>query len=174
MIRVPQTVSKKERDEHNGTHAPFRIWCKYCVRGRAHKMAHQKLDDEDEELKVPRISMDYFYMSKKDEKAKENPLLVAINEDSGEKYARAIGNKGLEDAVKSDWLIRDMAEELRAWGHAGGTGGTIILKCDNERPLVAFRSALGKFHGGTVIPEQSAKGESQSNGRAEEAGKIVR
>ena len=40
--------------------------------------------------------------------------------------------------------------------------------------MVAFRNALGKYHGGTVIPEQSAKGESQSNGRAEEAGKLVR
>ena len=174
MIKVPLTVSKKERDDHNGTHTPFRIWCRYCVKGRAHKMAHMKIDDEDEELKVPRISMDYFYMSRKDEKAKENPLLVAINEDSGEKYARAIGNKGLEDTVKSDWLIRDMAEELQTWGHAGGAGGKIILKCDNEKALVAFRNALGRFHGGTVIPDQPAKGESQSNGRAEEAGKIVR
>ena len=70
FLRPPPKVSQKERDEHNCTHCPFRLWCKYCVRARAHKMAHAKLKGEDEELKVPRISMDYFYMSDKDEKAK--------------------------------------------------------------------------------------------------------
>ena len=78
-------------------------------------------------------------------------MLVAINEATGEKYARAVGSKGLEDNQRSGWLIKDMSEELKIWGHAGGQGGKIILKCDNERSLVAFRNALGKYHGGTVM-----------------------
>ena len=172
-LRAPPIVSQKEIDEHNGTHCPFRIWCRYCVLGRAHKCAHTKIQ-EDEELKVPRVSMDYFYASAKDEKAKENPLLVVINEESGEKYARAVGNKGLENKEIAEWLIKDLSEEMKTWGHAGGVGGKVILKCGGEKAMVALRDALGRFHCGTVIPEQSAKGESQSNGRAEDAAKLVR
>ena len=39
---------------------------------------------------------------------------------------------------------------------------------------MAFKIAVAKYHGGVVIPEESATNESQSNGRAEEAGKTVR
>ena len=63
---------------------------------------------------------------------------------------------------------------MKTWGHAGGTGGKIILKCDRERALLAFRNALGRYHGGVIIPEEPAKNESQSNGAAETAGKLVR
>ena len=35
--------------------------------------------------------MDYFYMGQKDEDAKESPMLVVINEEPGEKFARATG-----------------------------------------------------------------------------------
>ena len=70
-----------------------------------------------------------------------------------------------------DWLIRDVSEELKSWRHAGGTGGKIIFKCDGESAMVALRDAVAKFHGGIVIPETSAKGESQSNGAAESAGR---
>ena len=31
-------------------------------------------------VRVPRISIDYFYMSKVDEAAKDNPILVLLNE----------------------------------------------------------------------------------------------
>ena len=48
------------------------------------------------------------------------------------------------------------------------------MKSDGEPAWVALKEALGKYHGGRVSVEKPAKGESQSNGRAEEAGKIVR
>ena len=89
-------------------------------------MAHRRLPKDEEETMTPRVSMDYFYMSKKDEEAKKNPMLAVINEATGEKYARAVGNKGLENGIMADWLIRDLSEEMRTWGHAGGIGGKVI------------------------------------------------
>ena len=170
--QVAHKVSKEEREEHELTHCGFRIWCKYCVEGRSHKMGHMQRRDVDSSLEaVPRISMDYFYMSQHDEKAKEYPLLVAVDESTGEKFARTTGRKGVEGC---DWLIKELSEELSVWGHAGGNGGCIILKSDSESALKAFRDALAKYHGGKVIPEAPAKGESQSNGAAEAAGKLVR
>ena len=59
-------------------------------------------------------------------------------------------------------------------GHAGGTGGHIILKCDGARSMLAMRDAVAKFHGGIVVPESPAKNESPSNGYVEGAGRIVR
>ena len=173
-VAPPQRVSKQEKEEHSRTHAPFRSWCRYCVRGRATNTPHMKLNKLDPEFAVPRISMDYFFMSKQDEAAQVNPLLVMVDEGTGEKYARAVGRKGLGDRNEMDWLIKDMSAEMKSWGHAGGLSGSIILKSDGENAIKAVKDALGRFHGGRVVPEQPAKGESPSNGIVEEAGKTVR
>ena len=60
--------------------------------------------------------MDYFFMSKVDEKASQNPILVMIDEETGDKYARATGRKGIGTDGEMDWLIKDMEEELKSWG----------------------------------------------------------
>ena len=67
-----------------------------------------------------------------------------------------------------------MSEEMKSWGHQGGDGGHIILKSDGERSIVALRTALAKFHGEKVVPEDPPGKESQSNGIVEEPGKTVR
>ena len=131
-------------------------------------------DNESGEGEVPKVSMDYFYMSTEEERAMENPFITMLDESTGQKYARATGQKGLGNNGEMDWLIVDMAEELKAWGHPGGERNRLILKCDIESPIRALRDALAKYHGGVVIPEDPAKGGSQSNGRVEEAGKTVR
>ena len=73
-----------------------------------------------------------------------------------------------------EWLIKDMHEELKSWGFPGGGSNKLILKTDGEPAIVALREALGKYHGGNITPELPPKGESQSNGRVEEAGKTIR
>jgi len=167
--------SKEEIEEHRKTHCPFRSWCRCCVKGRANNSQHRATSDKiDEDVEVPRVSMDYFFMSKEDEAASKNPLLVAIDEQTGEKYARAVGRKGLGADGEMDWLVKDIVEELKSWGHTGGANGHIILKSDAENAIVALKEAAGRLLGGRVIPEHPPKGESQSNGRAEEAGKTVR
>ena len=47
-------------------------------------------------------------------------------------------------------------------------------KNNNEEAIVAVREAVAKFHGGRIIPEGPARGESKSNGLVEEAAKTVR
>ena len=113
-------------------------------------------------------------MSEADEKTQNNPTIVMRDESTGEKYARAVGNKGMGQDKEQDWLVIDMAAELKSWGHPGGAGSEIIMKSDGGSAIVAVREALAKYIGGRVIPEAPAKGESQSNGAVEEAGKTVR
>ena len=171
-LPAPQRVSAKEREEHNLTHTPYRAWCKYCVQGRGKKAAHRRkgCDDDDEEIREPRVSMDYFFMHEEDKGEEDSPLIVMVD-DLGEKYARVVERKGVEDM---DWLIKDMSAELMSWGYPGGENNKLILKADGEPSITAVRNALGRLHGGTIIPEAPARGESQSNGLVEEAGKTVR
>ena len=161
-----EKVTKAMRDEHELTHTPYAWWCRHCVRGRGKNKAHERKKRRDEEYernKVPRISLDYFYMSQQDEEANKNPLLVVVDEKSGEKYARATGKKGIGTEGEMTWLIKDLSEEIKTWGHMGGEGGKVILKCDGEPAMKAVRDALGRYHGGVIIPEEPAVNESQSN-----------
>ena len=173
-VTAPLRVSKQEREEHNKTHCPYRSWCDVCVKARGMNAPHKRKTEREKETEIPRISMDYFYMSKKDEEAKENPVLVIVNEMTNERYARATGKKGVGTEGLQDWLVRDVSEEMKAWGHAGGVGGRVILKTDGEGAMVAFRDAVARYHGGMVVTEEPAKGQSQSNGMVEGAGRIVR
>ena len=77
-LTSPMRVTAEERALHDLTHMPYKPWCKYCVWARARNMAHTK-KDEDAEGGVPRVSMDYHFMGKDDEKAHENPMLVVVN-----------------------------------------------------------------------------------------------
>ena len=73
-----------------------------------------------------------------------------------------------------DWLILDISNVLKSWGHTGGAGGHIIIKSDGEPAILALKNAVMQLHGGVCVPEQPAKGEKAENGRVEEAGKTIR
>ena len=42
-------------------------------------------------------------MSQADEKADKNPLIVMVDESTGEKYARAVGKKGIGEENEMEW-----------------------------------------------------------------------
>ena len=95
-----------------------------------------------------------------------------VNEKTGERYARIVARKGVGPEI--DWVIKDMAEELKIWGHPGGPQDKLILKSDGESSIMALRDQLARMHGGQTMVETSAKEEHQSNGIAEESVRIVR
>ena len=173
-LHAPHRVSKEEREAHELTHTPYRAWCKHCVRARGRNAPHRTREEERKSGGIPKVAMDYFFMSRADEEAHKNPLIVMVDESTGEKYARAVGQKGMGADNEMTWLVKDLSDELKAWGHPGGEAGHIILKSDGERSIVAVRDALARYHGGKVVPENPPRGESQSNGTVEEAGKTVR
>ena len=47
-MTAPVKVSDKEREKHELTHTPFKVWCPYCVKGTrtqhesSQKPGHQK------------------------------------------------------------------------------------------------------------------------------------
>ena len=92
-------------------------------------------------------------MSQEEEKASENPLVAMIDEETGNKYMRAVAKKGLGEGSEMDWLIKDMHEELKSWGYPGGENNELILKSDGEPAIVAVRERLSRYHGGKITPE---------------------
>lgn len=86
----------------------MQVQCVGEIAELSHKAKPPRSEDEAMAA-VPRVSMDYFFMSKEDEKASTNPCLVMKNEDSGEKYARAVGQTGVGDDGRMDWLIKDIS-----------------------------------------------------------------
>ena len=93
--KSPKEPTRQEREEHELTHMPFRSWCEDCVKSRAINAHHRTKSAKDplEEVKVARVHMDYFFMSREDESACRNPLFVMADEKSGARYARAVGRK---------------------------------------------------------------------------------
>ena len=111
---------------------PFRDWCAHCVRGAGEKTPHRRkgLEAEDErDAKIPRMVLNYHFMSTRDAENGKNPVLAMKDESTGNRYMRAVGKKGVEDM---EWLIRDLHEELKSWGHMGGANGNIILTTDGK------------------------------------------
>ncbi len=148
--KSPKDPTRKEKEEHELTHMPFRSWCEDCVKSRARNAHHRKklAPDPLEEVKVAREHMDYFFMSSEYESASSKPLFVMAAEKSGARYARAAGKKGLGVADEMDWLIQDIGNTLKSWGHAGGAGGHLILKSDGEPALMAVKNAVMQYHRG--------------------------
>ena len=46
----------------------------------------------------------------------DNPMMVMVDESNGNKYMRSVDHKGLGGDGDNSWLIKDMHEELKAWG----------------------------------------------------------
>ena len=77
-----------------------------AARGR--NTPHRKAaEDEAEEVSeaIPKVSLDYFFFNKRDERASEHPVLIMTDEEPRDKYARATGKKGLGDGDEMDWLV---------------------------------------------------------------------
>ena len=78
--------------------------------------------------------------------ASAHPAIVMIDEQTGNRYMRLVPCKGLGEDGEAKWVVKDLHEELKAWGRPGGYGNALIVKTDGERAIVALREALAKEH----------------------------
>ena len=81
VVKAPRVPTQKERDAHEAMHIPHEEWCEVCMAGRGRNKAHRKrkdptgaseecdspsasqAEDVPEKGPVPRVCMDYFYVS---------------------------------------------------------------------------------------------------------------
>ena len=163
-LKTPFKPTQRMIDDHNISHIPFRDRCAACVRGRGKSQKH-RLQDKAEDL-YPVISMDYGFFGT-DEQVKEKdigstklPILVVKDRRSKAIWAHPVPEKGAEDPYAFNCLVRDLDD----------TGyKRIILKDDQEPAIKAVGQAAKVKWKGEIVPEQSPKRESKSNGEVERA-----
>jgi hypothetical protein len=120
-VRDPGQPTVAEVAAHELTHLPFRPWCPDCVSGRAADDPHRRVA-ADVENGVPKVSVDYGFMSSDDGELTRTILVLKV---SGSKVvaARCVCGKGRADPFAVGWLV----EELRRLGL-----GKCVLQADGE------------------------------------------
>jgi hypothetical protein len=148
---------------HAATHLPYRSWCPDCVQGRRDNVAHRTVGADA--LEVPEVCFDYAFVRRQGE---EECITMLVMRDRGTRALRAwvVPEKGpsLEDSVTK------AAEGVLHLGYRG----RVLIKCDNEPAMTAFRAALMTKLPEGAIPVAPPAGESASNGVVENAVKVAK
>ena len=179
----PRLPSRQEVQEHELTHIPCRSWCVHCVRGAGRSDAHRRRarqDEEGREQHTTTWSIDYAFMIDSGDLCTREEMervvwektrdTVLVSEDlaTGGICAHLVLAQGNGDP----WIagkIKDDIEDLEY-------GGALVrLKSDQEPAIVDVQRAVIATRGSApTIPVDSLVGDSQSNGRVENAIKKVR
>ena len=61
-------------------------------------------------------------------------MIVMVDEQTGDKHTRAVGQKGTGGGDEREWLLNDMSEELKSWDTKAERQATSSSKA-MERPL---------------------------------------
>ena len=79
--RVPKTLfnpllpSKREVEEHNLTHLPYRNWCPVCVAAKGKEQGHPRVERGGPDEDMPEVGMDYdYYGDAEDSTAKRSDI----------------------------------------------------------------------------------------------------
>ncbi len=107
------------------------------------------------------IHLDYFYMTKENEKSGQNPMLVVVDSRKKNVMGIATGSTG-----EVPWVAKKIADEVEAWGY-GST--SIVLLSDNEPAILSLKRAVMARRDKETILMETIEGDSQANGVAERA-----
>ncbi len=80
----PTNPTKREIEEHEITHLPYRSWCWACVRGRGKAAPHRR---GREPGGLPEVHVDFTFLGKKDEPGENTPCLVVKEANSKKRMA---------------------------------------------------------------------------------------
>ena len=164
----PHRPSQAEVDAHNLSHINYRAWCPHCLMGR--RPASQHRSQSNVKRTVPLFCSDYAQV--RDSQDEEYAQLLV-----GRLYPPASVQRILFGTVCDSKGGDDDASinRLSAFFKETGTW-RLVYKTDQESSIkVMVDEALrrtgrsGVFESYQAVPEYSAVGSSQSNGRAERA-----
>ncbi len=189
----PKQPTDAEREEHRVIHCPYRSWCRECVEGRG--LGTHRGQHVDRCHSVPRVGIDYFFITNKGVQKKkdlelpegeegERKLLEARRRgeiikciiirchESKALFGHVVPCKGLDE----DGFVVGLVVSAVTWlGHV-----KLILKSDNEpallalakRPLEAVRFKVEAVE--SISDEHNVKHDSQGNGGTEVGIRAVR
>ena len=156
-ISNPSQPTKKEREKHEATHAQYRGWCIACERERGIAMRHHRgIGAGNDEGKLHTFVMDYGFPTQ----GSQQGIIVLVVKETKTNAINTfmVPNNGANENLKT--VVDFMS----------GCGcGRAILKSYGEPAIVALQEAVKNSRQSDTILENSPKGDSQSNGAAENA-----
>ena len=190
---IPNKPSASEIEEHRKCHTPYRSWCPWCVMGRG--LGEQRGRHAGREHTIPRVGIDYWYITSKGVEKREELDYKADGEGEAKLlearksgvvvkciivrchetkcvFAHVVPCKGADE---DGYVVNLICSDVAWLGHA-----RLLLKSDNEK---ALKSLVGKalkalkcqvegLEG--VSSEQSQEYDSQANGGTEVGIRAVR
>ena len=167
-VPQPKVPTAAQIAAHNLTHLPYRSWCPHCVAARRPNSHHRSASSEPQRSSPLLVAVYCFIRDNND--AECVTVLVARLYPSRSLLATVVDAKGPEQNA-----VARLARFLRDSGYS-----KVVYKSDQEKSIVAlfeetFKASNRKgtpLHNATLtqmVPEASAVGESQSNGKAENA-----
>ena len=158
--KLPIKPTLQEVLEHEKLHEPYRSWCRVCVAGRGQVIPHRS----GEGSALPIVSLDYGYIVER-----ENALPILAGKSEKWYFGIMLPSKGLSHP----WNEKVVTAEIALCGHV-----KMLIRTDGEPAIVALKTRvaaeLAAKHGQSVVPEDSARGSSSSNGQAEAAVREVK
>ena len=174
MVKAPIQPTREEYERHQITHTPYMPWCKHCAAARAVRTQQPKkgrniliVPDVDKGITGPtKISMDYMYLYDRSDRSVQanNPHFVVVEHKYGRVRAYQLPNKGVMGGAH--WLPRRFIND---WNNNGMKDAVIQLKTDQEFAMVNIQLAVQELRDREIIPINSPVGESECNGRVENA-----
>ena len=83
--------------------------------------------------------------------ASDNPMMVMVDESTGNKYMRAVPHKGVGLEGDNSWLVKDMHQELKSWKHPGGARNALPFE-RHWRDATGGESHLSNPQPGNISP----------------------
>ena len=126
-------MSREEQEHEDYGHAVYRSWCAACVEGRGVGRQHlqvEPLEEQERERTLPMVAFDCGFLTH--EKADTFPTLFCRDNRHGQTGAMGCERKG-----PSAYFIPLLVKFIKDLDFR-----RIILKCENEPSMKAFREAM--------------------------------
>ena len=126
----------KEREEHEATHVPVRVWCAHCMMGGGRTQRHVTKQKSDDHSRRRTIAMDCYFIRTNSvahslASAEETVTRIAVKEDRHQTIKSTIV---LRNGVEEPRAIEITARFINSLGFR-----EIPLKSDTEPSILAFR-----------------------------------
>ena len=176
VLKSPPTMTREEWAKHQFVHTSYALGCKHYVVARAIRRQHPRrrrhhviVPDVDGGMDGPtQISMDYMYLGEKnsgDQDIITNAShLVVVDHRHGRIWIHRVPQKGV--LGKAEWVSRRVVQDLC---NNGMQSVTIHNKTNQEPAMVNVQTAMQECLPNKIISINNPVGESECNGRIENA-----
>jgi len=183
MVNSPSNPTAEEVERHELTHANFKPWCAHCQAGLAQRDRHMRKSTQgvkrhskrmaNDDADVPdcetniegtaKFSIDYFKLLNFEDGNLPYSLVMVSHEDGGI-FSYAVPSKGIQG--NAYWVPKRLAKDI---DNCGTQKVSVQVKSDQEPAIVNVQDEVRYLRKARTVCTNSPVGESECNGRAENA-----